>query len=181
MVSVNLEPCLSFANTAWGTDPQQWPPRALSRATAAEWSKGACTLALQPHQGGGSSWPLGKSPFIMLLVSGEVSSSCHPSLLAVVVHSLHLRSYITAWCILPGPDLVKAFLAPGAAKGIYPNRVGLQSLGREGRWPHLLGRSCWRRELVPSDRAALRPFLFPPRVFFVSVYPPSLLYLAFIP
>lgn len=94
---------------------------------------------------------------------------------------MHLRSYITAWCILPGPDLVKAFLAPGAAKGIYPNRVGLQSLGREGRWPHLLGRSCWRRELVPSDRAALRPFLFPPRVFFVSVYPPSLLYLAFIP
>lgn len=132
MVSVNLEPCLSFANTAWGTDPQQWPPRALSRATAAEWSKGACTLALQPHQGGGSSWPLGKSPFIMLLVSGEVSSSCHPSLLAVVVHSLHLRSYITAWCILPGPDLVKAFLAPGAAKGIYPNRVGPSVSGEGG-------------------------------------------------
>lgn len=44
--------------------------------------------------------------------------------MALVFHSLHLRSYITARCILSGPDLVKAFLAPGAAKGIYPKCVG---------------------------------------------------------
>ena len=68
----------------------------------------------------------------MLLVSGEVSSSCHPSLLAVVFHCLHLRSYITARHILPGPDLVKDFLAPGAAKGIYPKLVGPSVSGEGG-------------------------------------------------
>lgn len=83
----------------------------------------------------------------MLLVSGKVSSSCHPPLLAMVFHSLHLRSYITAQRILPGPDLVKAFLAPGAAKGIYPKCVGPSVSGEVGSglisWGGAAGGGSW--------------------------------------
>lgn len=101
----------------------------------------------------------GEDPPIMLLVSGKVSFSCHPPLLAMVFHGLleelrHSPAYTSrAW-------LGEGFLAP-AAKGILSKACGTFSLWGRWEWPHLLGRSCWRRELVLSGQSCTKVFLFP--------------------